>query len=76
MKSHLKTLPLIIILMIAGCTRETNLPEDTIMSKQSADIAAIRQLAEDWRAGWLTGDPEALPASPDASMTAPENSLA
>jgi uncharacterized protein (TIGR02246 family) len=30
------------------------------MSKQLEDIAAIRQLAEDWSAGWLSGDPETL----------------
>jgi uncharacterized protein (TIGR02246 family) len=26
------------------------------MSKQSEDITAIKQLAEDWRSGWLAGD--------------------
>ena len=46
--------------MVVGCTRQTNLSEGTIMSKQPEDIAAINQLAEDWRAGWLTGDPETL----------------
>jgi uncharacterized protein (TIGR02246 family) len=60
MKSHLKTLPLIVVLMLVGCTRQTNLPEGTTMSKQPEDIAAIKQLAEDWRAGWLSGDPETL----------------
>jgi uncharacterized protein (TIGR02246 family) len=30
------------------------------MSKQAEDIAAIRQLAKDWQAGWLSGDHEAL----------------
>lgn len=29
-------------------------------TKQAADIAAIKQLAADWRAGWLAGDPETL----------------
>jgi len=75
-KSHLKTLPLILILVIAGCTKQSNLPEDTTMSEQSADVPVIRKLAEDCRVGWLAGDAETLPASPDASMTAPENSLA
>ena len=28
------------------------------MSKQAEDIAAIKQLAEDWRSGWLAGDVE------------------
>lgn len=30
------------------------------MAGQSEDIDAIRQLAEDWRAGWLAGDADAL----------------
>ena len=30
------------------------------MSRQPEDIAAIKQLTEDWGAGWLTGDPETL----------------
>ena len=30
------------------------------MSKQTEDIAAIKQLAKDWRAGWLSGDHETL----------------
>jgi uncharacterized protein (TIGR02246 family) len=50
MKSHNKKLAIIIVsLMFAGCTNIHTLPED---------IAAIKQLAEDWRSGWLTGDVE------------------
>lgn len=30
------------------------------MSGQKDDVQAIRQLAEDWRAGWLTGDADLL----------------
>ena len=30
------------------------------MTKQSVDIEAIKQLAEDWRSGWLAGDADAL----------------
>lgn len=30
------------------------------MIKQNEDIDAIRQLAEDWRDGWLAGDADAL----------------
>ena len=26
------------------------------MAEQSEDIAAIKQLAEDWHAGWIAGD--------------------
>jgi uncharacterized protein (TIGR02246 family) len=45
----------------SGWTSQTNLPEGTTMSQQQPeDIAAIEQLAKDWRAGWLAGDPEAL----------------
>ncbi len=49
-----------IVLMLIGCTKQANLPEENIMSRQTEDIAAIKQLAEDWRAGWLGGDPETL----------------
>jgi len=56
----MKVLPIIVVLILAGCIKQTNLPEGTIMSKQPEDIAAIKQLAEDWRAGWLSGDPETL----------------
>ncbi|MHC4280732.1 MAG: YybH family protein [Planctomycetota bacterium] len=56
----MKVLPIIVVLILAGCIKQTNLPEGTIMSRQTEDIAAINQLAEDWRAGWLTGDPETL----------------
>ena len=30
------------------------------MEKQTKDIHAIKQLADDWRSGWLAGDAEAL----------------
>ena len=30
------------------------------MTRHSEDIDAIKQLAEDWRAGWLAGDADAL----------------
>jgi uncharacterized protein (TIGR02246 family) len=30
------------------------------MGRQSGDIDAIKQLAEDWRSSWLAGDVEAL----------------
>ena len=32
------------------------------MAEQSEDIAAIKQLAEDWHAGWIAGDYESLPS--------------
>ncbi|MHC4132727.1 MAG: YybH family protein, partial [Planctomycetota bacterium] len=47
----MKVLPIIVVLILAGCIKQTNLPED---------IAAIKQLAEDWRGGWLAGDAERL----------------
>ena len=31
-----------------------------ITAKRKRDIRAIKQLAADWRAGWLAGDPDAL----------------
>lgn len=30
------------------------------MTDQSSDVNAIRQLAEEWRSGWLAGDTDAL----------------
>jgi hypothetical protein len=56
----MKIFTISIVLILAGCIRQTNLPEDTSMSKLPEDIAAIKQLAEDWGAGWLSGDPETL----------------
>jgi uncharacterized protein (TIGR02246 family) len=56
----MKILPIVIVLILSGCIKQTNSPEGTIMSKQPEDIAAIKRLAEDWRAGWLAGDPETL----------------
>ena len=56
----MKILPIIVVLILAGCIKQTNLPEGTIISKQTEDITAIKQLAEDWRVGWLTGGPETL----------------
>ena len=60
MNPHLKTLPLTVALVLVGCARQTELPVGTSMSQQPEDIAAIKQLAEDWGAGWLSGDPETL----------------
>lgn len=30
------------------------------MARQSADTEAVKHLADDWRAGWLAGDADAL----------------
>jgi uncharacterized protein (TIGR02246 family) len=54
----MKVLPVVVVPMLAGCTRQANVPEDTIMSKHAEDVAAIRQLSEDWRSGWIAGDAE------------------
>ena len=58
MESHMKILLTTVILILAGCKIQTNIPEGSIMSKQAEDIAAIKQLAEDWRSGWIAGDVE------------------
>lgn len=55
----MKVLPLIVVLIFAGCTSQIKL-EGTKMSNKSEDIAAIRQLVEDWGTGWQSSDPEAL----------------
>jgi uncharacterized protein (TIGR02246 family) len=54
----MKVLRIIVVVILAGCTKQANIPKDAIMSKQSTDIAAIKQLAEDWRSGWIAGDTE------------------
>lgn len=60
-KSQMKVFSVItVVLMFAGCTKQANVRKDIIMSKQPEDITAIEQLAENWRAGWLSGDPETL----------------
>ena len=56
----MKIFTIIVVLILSGCVKQTNLPKDTIMSKQTEDIAAIKQLGKDWRAGWLAGDTERL----------------
>jgi uncharacterized protein (TIGR02246 family) len=56
----MKILPIIVVLILAGCIKQANVRKDTIMSKQTEDIAAIKQLGKDWSAGWLSGDPETL----------------
>jgi len=56
----MKIFTITIVLILVGCTNIHTLPEDITMSKQPEDIAAIKQLAEDWSAGWLSGDPETL----------------
>jgi len=56
----MKIFTIIVVLMVAGCIKQANVRKDTVMSKQPEDIAAIKQLSEDWSAGWLSGDPETL----------------
>lgn len=54
----MRTLELAVTLALVGCTGQTKLKEGTTMSNQPEDIAAIKQLAEDWRSGWIAGDVE------------------
>ena len=57
MTSCFKTLPLLVALVLVGCTNPFKQPETAAQAK---DIAAIGQLADDWRAGWIDGDAEFL----------------
>ncbi len=48
------------VLAFTGCAATNTPSKETIMKKHDEDIKAIKQLAEDWRAGWLTGNAELL----------------
>ena len=60
MTSYPKTPLLFVALMLAGCAEPFKRPEKAAKPTQAEDVAAVRQLADDWRAGWLAGDAEFL----------------
>jgi hypothetical protein len=47
-------------LAFAGCAAKNDPSKEPTMSRQTKDILAIKQLAEDWRSGWLAGDADLL----------------
>jgi uncharacterized protein (TIGR02246 family) len=44
----------------AGCAGKHDTSNQPIMNDRPEDIQAIKQLAADWRSGWLAGDVDAL----------------
>ncbi|HPC61113.1 MAG TPA: SgcJ/EcaC family oxidoreductase [Verrucomicrobiota bacterium] len=53
-------LAIVAALTLAGCADAKNTKGDINRRDREADLKAIKQLAADWRAGWLAGDVEAL----------------
>ena len=47
-------------LAFAGCAGKNDPSREPTLNSRNEDIQAIRQLAADWRSGWLTGDADAL----------------
>ncbi len=47
-------------LSLAGCAGLKSVVNEPVVNSRSRDIEAIKQLAADWRAGWLVGDVDAL----------------
>jgi uncharacterized protein (TIGR02246 family) len=47
-------------LAFAGCAGEPDTSSQPTMNSRNEDLQAIKQLAADWRAGWLAGDVDAL----------------
>jgi outer membrane biogenesis lipoprotein LolB len=56
MKQQITNLAIIITLMLAGCEESKNSSERYAMAEHQNDIEEIKQLATDWRSGWLSGD--------------------
>ncbi len=50
----------IAMLILIGCTHIDSASEDLKMTTQTEDIDAIKQLNDDWKTGWLTGDSELI----------------
>ena len=46
--------------MLAGCGKSNNSSERYVMAEHQNDVEAIKQLAADWRFGWLSGDVDLL----------------
>ena len=60
MKQHISKFAIIVALALTGCTEQKDSSGDSVMTKQNEDVEAIKQLAADWRSGWLAGDADLL----------------
>jgi uncharacterized protein (TIGR02246 family) len=60
MKRSISIAAAVVVLVSAGCVATNNPAKVSTMRGQNEDIRAIKQLAADWRSGWLAGDADAL----------------
>ena len=60
MKTNINIIIAIAMLTLVGCASDHSTPEGFTITRQAEDIDAIKQLNDDWKAGWLTGDFELL----------------
>ena len=60
MKHHFSRFAIVMALALVSCAEQNGTSRDSTMTKESEAIEAIRQLAADWRAGWLAGDVDLL----------------
>lgn len=60
MKQYVSRFAIVMALVLAGCAEQNGSSRVSTMAKENEDIEAIRQLAADWRAGWLAGDVDLL----------------
>jgi len=57
---YVSWIAIVMVLALAGCAERNDSLGDSTTTKENEDIEAIRQLAADWRSGWLTGDVDLL----------------
>jgi len=60
MKRYAGIAATITAIAFAGCARMNDTYSKPAMNSRNDDILAIKQLAADWRSGWLAGDVDAL----------------
>ena len=60
MKGYANIAVAIAAFAFAGCGGSNDRSNEARMNSRNEDIQAIRQLAADWRSGWLAGDVDAL----------------
>ena len=60
MKTTVSSITVIAMISLTGCTVFSYRSEDLTMDSITEDTEAIQRLADDFRSGWLEGDPERL----------------